>query len=231
MRLHRSLPVRPGINEVEAAMAFVHNVDKELARIDAILKQNKGSEAPEELFFKNAVYDQSKEQKREAPKLLDLENIHALFDELIQRASSCLPSSSSASAPSIPTSSVTVSMADSNTPTSYSSSASSVLYSENGVKRNTDWFPKNAKVACRWNRRNTHPSRRLIPNSTTRQEVTSGEESGKLSRIKPASLIEVSAKKGTRDLTRQNKLMDQVDWLPDSIGKLSDLVTLDLSEN
>lgn len=52
MRLHRSLPVRPGINEVEAAMAFVHNVDKEeLARIDAILKQNKGSEAPEELFF------------------------------------------------------------------------------------------------------------------------------------------------------------------------------------
>ena len=58
-----------------------------------------------------------------------------------------------------------------------------------------------------------------------------GEESGKLSRIKPASLIEVSAKKGTRDLTRQNKLMDQVDWLPDSIGKLSDLVTLDLSEN
>ncbi|CAL9182559.1 unnamed protein product [Musa hybrid cultivar] len=115
MRLHRSLPVRPGINEVEAAMAFVHNVDKELARIDAILKQNKESEAPEELFFKNAVYDQSKEQKREAPKLLDLENIHALFDELIQRASSCLPSSSSASAPSIPTSSVTVSMADSNT--------------------------------------------------------------------------------------------------------------------
>lgn len=169
-------------------MAFVHNVDKEeLARIDAILKQNKGSEAPEELFFvlqemqKNAVYDQSKEQKREAPKLLDLENIHALFDELIQRASSCLPSSSSASAPSIPTSSVTVSMADSNTPTSYSSSASSVLYSEKGVKRNTDWvsrdnsFLKMPRSACRWNRRNTHPSRRLIPNSTTRQEVTSGK--------------------------------------------------------
>jgi Leucine-rich repeat (LRR) protein len=58
-----------------------------------------------------------------------------------------------------------------------------------------------------------------------------GQDGDKLSWIKLASIIEVSAKKGTRDLKLQGKLMDQVDWLPDSLGKLSSLVTRDLSEN
>ncbi|RRT74557.1 hypothetical protein B296_00015184 [Ensete ventricosum] len=244
MRLHRSLPARPGIDEVEAAMALVHNVDnEEQGRIDAILKQNKGSEVPEELFFvlqemqKNLVYYQSKEQKREALKLLDLENVHVLFDELIQRASGCLPSSSNASAPSIPTTSIVDSKANSKTPTSYSTSVSSAFYSEKEVGRSTDWvskddsFLKKPRSHVDGISSNTHLSRGLVPNSTTRQEVTSGEESGKLSLIKLASLIEVSAKKGTRDLNLQNKLMDQIDWLPDSIGKLSSLITLDISEN
>ncbi|KAL2934036.1 Plant intracellular Ras-group-related LRR protein 5 [Bienertia sinuspersici] len=52
-----------------------------------------------------------------------------------------------------------------------------------------------------------------------------------MSLIKLASLVEVSAKKGYKELNLQNKLVDQVEWLPDSIGKLSGLVTLDLSEN
>ncbi|RHN40949.1 putative ABC transporter A, ABCA [Medicago truncatula] len=50
------------------------------------------------------------------------------------------------------------------------------------------------------------------------------QDGDKLSLIKLASIIEVSAKKGTRDLKLQGKLMDQVDWLPDSIGKLSSLI-------
>lgn len=108
MRLHRSLPPRPSIDEVEAAMAVVRNVEmEENSRIDAVLSQRKGIEVPEELFFvvqemqKNFVYYQSKEQKRDASKLLDLESLHVLFDELIQRASSCVPSSSNGSAQSI----------------------------------------------------------------------------------------------------------------------------------
>jgi Leucine-rich repeat (LRR) protein len=58
-----------------------------------------------------------------------------------------------------------------------------------------------------------------------------GQDGDKLSLIKLASIIEVSAKKGTRDLKLQGKLMDQVNWLPDLLGKLSSLATLDLSEN
>ncbi|CAL9157577.1 plant intracellular Ras-group-related LRR protein 4 [Musa acuminata AAA Group] len=244
MRLHRSLPPRPGIDEVEAAMALVRNVDKEeQTRIDAIQNQNKGFEVPEELFFvlqemqKNVVCHQSKEQKREALKLLDLENVHILFDKLIQRASSCLPSSSSGLAPSIPMNSEKVSTANLKTPTGYSSSPTSVFYSEKEAGRSSDRvtrddsFLKIPKSHIDGIGTKSHLSGGMIPNQTTRKEVISGEEGGKLSLIKLASLIEVSAKKGNHELNLQNKLMDQIDWLPDSIGKLSGLVTLDLSEN
>ena len=46
-----------------------------------------------------------------------------------------------------------------------------------------------------------------------------------------ASLIESSAKKGTTELNLLDKLVDQVEWLPVSLGKLQDVTELDLSEN
>jgi hypothetical protein len=58
-----------------------------------------------------------------------------------------------------------------------------------------------------------------------------GVETEKLSHFKLASMIEVVAKKGTWDLNLHGKLMNQIEWLPDSIGKLTGLVTLDISEN
>lgn len=104
MRLHRSLPARPGLDEVEAAKTLIRNVDKEdQARLDAIGKQTKGPNVPEELFQvmlemqRNLVYYHSKEQKREALRLLDLESLHSIFDDFIQRASNCVSSSSSSS--------------------------------------------------------------------------------------------------------------------------------------
>lgn len=97
MRIHRSLPVRPGIDEVEAAKSLIVNVEKDdEAKLESIAKQSKGKDVPDELFMilqemqKNLVYFRSMEQKREALKLVDLENVHSLFDELIQRASDCV---------------------------------------------------------------------------------------------------------------------------------------------
>ena len=53
----------------------------------------------------------------------------------------------------------------------------------------------------------------------------------KLGLIQVASLIESSAKKGTTELNLRGKLVDQVEWLPVSLGKLQDVTELDLSEN
>lgn len=102
MRIHRSLPPRPGIDEVEAAKGLIENVEKEdQACFEAIARQRKSSEVPGELFMvlqemkKGYIQFRSKEQKREAMKLLDLETVHAMFDDFIQRASNCIASPSS----------------------------------------------------------------------------------------------------------------------------------------
>ncbi|XP_042509459.1 plant intracellular Ras-group-related LRR protein 4-like [Macadamia integrifolia] len=251
MRVHKSLPRRLGIDEVEAAKDLILNVGKEeQLRVDAISKQRKGPNIPDELFFvmqeiqKKLVYFQCKEQKREAMKLLDLENVHALFDELIQRASKCIPSASNSiqvdySNGSIST--ISSSFSKSSASGSVSGIESSVtshgFYAEKETLKSSelctrdDSYLKTAKASFYMGGIGTAPSRPHVSDSSLKPASTSGQDVEKLSLIKLASLIEVSSKKGSRDLNLQNKLMDQIEWLPDSIGKLSGLVTLDLSEN
>ncbi|KAI4327869.1 hypothetical protein L6164_020281 [Bauhinia variegata] len=262
MRIHRSLPTRPGIDEVEAAKVLIINVEKEdQARLEAIARQTKSPDVPEELFMvlqemqKNLVYFQSKEQKKEALKLLDLENVHSLFDELIQRASNCVSSSSNknsrkASYSNGSTSTVSTSFSKNSESDAVSrgfnkspppTSASSSVYRIEKEPVNTsqlvtrdDSYVKKAKSTFHGDGFGIGPgisSKPQIVDSSLKPTTTSGQDGDKLSLIKLASLIEVSAKKGTRELNLKSKLMDQVDWLPDSIGKLSSLVTLDLSEN
>ncbi|XP_050228421.1 plant intracellular Ras-group-related LRR protein 4-like [Mercurialis annua] len=245
MRIHRLLPARPAIDEVEAAQALILNVDKEdQARMEVIVKQTKSPDVPEELFSillemqKNLVYFQGAEQKREALKLLDLENIHFLFDEYIQRASRCLPSSNSNGPAS------TASFSNVTAPASVNNSSSNLYYSEQKpLKSSSELFTRDDSYVTK-----VKPSLysegiggrvgggvsvtpRIVDSSLKTTATASGQDGEKLSLIKLASLIEVSKKKGAKDLNLQNKLMDQIEWLPDSLGKLSSLVSLDLSEN
>ncbi|KAG7544969.1 Leucine-rich repeat [Arabidopsis suecica] len=240
MRIHRSLPPRPGIDEVEAAKGLIDNVEKEdQACLEAIAKQRKSSEVPGELFMvlqemkKGYVQFRSKEQKREALKLLDLETVHALFDDFIQRASNCIASpSSNGSVSSRPP------LAPATTTTAVrSDSQSSLNFSEKAPVRPKDMVSRDDSFVSK-----SKPSlysdgfaAPRIPPQILDSTLTAGKFAGndgeKLSLIKLASLIEVSAKKATPEINLQNKLTDQVEWLPDSLGKLSSLTSLDLSEN
>ncbi|XAR73662.1 hypothetical protein NMG60_11007704 [Bertholletia excelsa] len=263
MKIHRSLPTRPGIEEVEAAKTLVRNVEKEdLARLEAVARQRKSTEVPDELFMvlqemqKNLVHFQSKEQKREALKLLDLENAYAVFDDLIQRASKCLPSASgtdsyqpSYSIPSTSTNSSSLSLTNSasfsggslSSPFTATTSSSSFYHDREPAKPSQlftrdDSYVKGAKATYYVDGtgvglRSGDAAAPQILDSSLKSPGTSGQDGEKLSLIKLASLIEVSSRKGTRDLSLRNKLMDQIEWLPDSIGKLSSLMTLNLSEN
>lgn len=254
MRIHGSLPTRPSIDEVEAARALIGNLEKEdQLKIEAIMRQNKRKGVPEELFKilqemqKNAVLFQSKEQKREALKLLDLENIYSVFDDLIQRATKCLPSNEP-SASSIDTNGLSlsnpVSFSDSSslnspaTTTTATTSSSSFYNAKEPMKASElyskdDSYLKKAKATFLGDglRSGDSLSGPKIVDSTLKPATTSGQDGEKLSLIKLASMIEVSSKKGSQELILRNKLSDQVEWLPDSIGKLSSLITLDLSEN
>ncbi|KAK7346831.1 hypothetical protein VNO80_21354 [Phaseolus coccineus] len=53
----------------------------------------------------------------------------------------------------------------------------------------------------------------------------------KLSLMKVATVIESCAGSGATTLELRGKLVDQMEWLPVSIGKLSDVTEMDLSEN
>lgn len=246
MRIHRSLPSRPGIDEVEAAKTLIRNVEKEdQARLDAIARHTNSPDVPEELFMvlqemrKSLVLFQSKEQKREAQRLLDLENLHCLFDGFIQRASKCVPSSTSGSGRSFSY------KFKSPASTSASTSTSTSHYSEKEPVKTSQLFSKDdsyvSTAKTKFYMDGIGIGLGIGPSVTSTVQIqdpslklptaTSGQDGEKLSLIKLASLIEVSAKKGTQDLNLHNKLMDQIEWVPDSIGKLSSLITLDLSEN
>ncbi|KAJ9540952.1 hypothetical protein OSB04_027458 [Centaurea solstitialis] len=242
MRIHRSLPPRPGIDDVEGAAILVRNLEaEEQARVEALSKQKKRKDVPEELFSvlvemqKSLIRFQTEEQKREAVRLLDLENTHQVFDEMIQRASGCCgPSSKDNSS----THSIT---SASNFSTVNSKPISSLYNDKEPVKaselftRDDSYVSKSKSVfngdSIRAGVRSSDVLRPKIVDSTLKPAITSGQADAQLNLMKLASLIEVSSKKGTKDLNLRNKLMERIEWLPDSIGKLSSLITLDLSEN
>lgn len=102
MKTHRTLPARPRTEEVEAALTVVENAAREeISRLEALSStKNNGSSSMAVEFFtilqemqKSIVCFECKEKKRDALKLLDLENVHVLFDDLIMRASSCVSNS------------------------------------------------------------------------------------------------------------------------------------------
>ncbi|KAI3668897.1 hypothetical protein L6452_40114 [Arctium lappa] len=263
MRTHRSLPPRPGIEDVEGAKILIRNADSELqSRLEAIAKQKKRKDVPEELFSvlvemqKHLVHFHTMEQKREAAKLLDLENYHVVFDEMIQRASKCVvPSGSDNNIPSVAStssslSSLTNSAAFSGANFNGNSSSTagvtpvstfSLHYDKEPVKTSElftrdDSYVQKSQSSIHGDGigrvlRMSDTSRPMIVDSTLKPAITSGQDGERLSLIRLASLIEVSSKKGAKDLNLGSKLMDQIEWLPDSIGKLSSLITLDLSEN
>ncbi|KAG2314674.1 hypothetical protein Bca52824_017796 [Brassica carinata] len=65
------------------------------------------------------------------------------------------------------------------------------------------------------------PRKPQVTDSTLEAKKLTGHSREKMSLIKLATLIELSAKKATQELNLQHKLMDQIEWLPDSIGNFN----------
>ncbi|KAL1569794.1 Plant intracellular Ras-group-related LRR protein 4 [Salvia divinorum] len=239
MRLRRSLPARPGIDEVVAAKTLIRNVEREdQLGLEAIAKQSKGKDVPEELFKIlqeiqiSMIHFQSKEHSREALKLLDVESVHLVFDNLIQRASRCLPGASDSHY------SDTVKTSYNGSPSSLNTSATTeIVKASEPLFTRDDMYVKKPKMGFNMDGLGFgSPAGDLLATTqivdpTLKPVTASGQDGEKLSLIKLASLIEASVKKGTQKLVLQAKLSDQIKWLPDSIRKLSSLTTLDLSEN
>lgn len=244
MRMHRSLPPRPSLEEVEAAIGLIKDVQRtELSRLEMVQRQPKPPGVPEELFSvlqemqKNLIYFQGNEEKREALALLDLEQCHRLFDDLLQKASGALSqtdqgNSRPSAVPSFHTNGVRV-----------LGNGEEVFLKQLEVKKNQevggipeyskdDSFIQNSKVShSEMGILGSGKDKVSLPISFVKPSAGTGDDGQKLSAMKVASLIEAAAKKGAESLDLQGRLVEQLERFPDSIGKLSSLVQLNLSEN
>lgn len=94
MTIYRSLPPRPTIEELEAAISLVKAVDsEEKLKLDQLSSQVPPQDVPSEIFSvlqqvkKTMVLFQSHEQSKEALELVEVDKFYQKFDELIQTAS------------------------------------------------------------------------------------------------------------------------------------------------
>lgn len=211
MRTYRSLPPRPTVEEVEAATAVLTSSNcEEEAKIDELSRKGKPAGVPDELFFvlqevkRNTVQLLALEQRRDALRVLDLDRRFRVLDELIQRASKLVSDEDGDEEdnPKLVGLSVPLPTID-----------PSLVTMEKEAKGGSD-LPKE-----------------LDRGSSLKFDIRSGKDTEKLSLIMVASLIETAAKKGAGVLDLQGKLMDQIEWLPTSLGKLQDVTELNFSEN
>lgn len=93
-KIYKSLPPRPSIEEVEAAISVVKSVDaEEEMRLAEISKQVAPGDTPPELFTvlqelrKAMVVFEGQEQRREAVLLIEVDKRFRGFDRLIRSAS------------------------------------------------------------------------------------------------------------------------------------------------
>ncbi|THU73211.1 hypothetical protein C4D60_Mb04t20420 [Musa balbisiana] len=232
MRIYRSLPPRPSIVEVEAAMAVIRTADsEEEARIGEIGKIQKPPDVPEELFLvlqevrKNLILLQGQEQRREAMTVVELDKRFQVFDELIQRASELVSSEEGGGV-----------CEEKEFKADFNVEVPRIRRCLSSVKEETDEKGDQdvSHVLVHSSSMSEVPSAddisMVLCSSFPTMPVANGDTK-KLSLIQVASLIETSAKKGIGILDLQGKLMDQIEWLPNSLGKLQDVVELNLSEN
>ncbi|KAL5231249.1 hypothetical protein ABZP36_030025 [Zizania latifolia] len=226
-RLYRELPPRPTVEDVEAAAAVLASADaEEAARLDEVAREAAAARQPEgvpgELLAvllearRNAVRLRALQQRKEAAHVVELERSFKVFDDLIQRASRVV-SSGEAGGGRTGDGGVGVDKED----------------LEMEVKKKEAAFAAAAAAA-----EIERGSKGLValgleskPISSLRRDVSAGSDLEKLSLIQVAGLIESSAKKGTTELNLRGKLVDQIEWLPVSLGKLQDVTELDISEN
>lgn len=216
-RIYRSLPPRPAIEEVEAAASVLETVDsEEKARLEEISRQELPKDVPAEVCSvlkevkRTMVLFQSHEQKKEARHVIEVDGMFQKFAELIQRASELVSGGGGG---------------DDRRDVRFEDPVERIVREGEIMEQN---------LACGEVDDETEKEslRKLVKSASAKATISTVKvDSEKLSLMKVAALIENSAKTGAEALDLRGKLMDQIEWLPMSLGKLSEVTELDISEN
>ncbi|KAL1531168.1 plant intracellular Ras-group-related LRR protein 5-like [Salvia divinorum] len=210
--IYKSLPPRPSIEQVAAANSVLQTVETEQhLQLEEISKQPPPQGVPPELFSvlqevkKAMVSFRSHEQRKEAAELVELNRILQVFDELIQKASSLV-----SGRPFLERGGKD------------EDDAEGEIVEEKSVDSTDDDDVKSIYPI-------TAPSSKIVALAAAAFPRDGGSE--KLNLMDVAAAIENSSKTGATVLDLRGKLMDKVEWLPFTLGKLSTLSELNISEN
>ncbi|KAL5550902.1 hypothetical protein UlMin_001078 [Ulmus minor] len=213
MKTYKSLPPRPTIEEVEAAKSVIKTVNtEEQMKLEDISKMELPREVSPEMFSvlqqfrKNVVLYYGFEQRKEAVHVIEVDKRFQIFDDLIQRASGLVSGDTQ--------NQKVVNLSD-----PVDKIAKEVVITDDSMVKNREL------------ERPDRNGLRVLERSSSAKATLFSVDTGKLSLMKVAALIENTAKSGSVALDLRGKLTDQMEWLPVSIGKLSDVTELDLSEN
>ncbi|KAK4787409.1 hypothetical protein SAY86_011242 [Trapa natans] len=215
MTIYRSLPPRPSIEEVEAAESILRTADlEEKSKMEEVLKMEELSvDIPRELSSvlreakRTLVLFQLLEQRKEADFLVESERLFRAFDGLIRRANRVVSGEADGEEPFLS------------------------LQGHQGEEADGEIAEEKEEEEIL-----TLVEKKVLLHDTQKDQAkgfsaTGGEEVEKLSLIKVAAVIETSAKTESIFLDLKRKLMDKIEWLPLSIGKLTGVTVVDLSEN
>ncbi|XP_006362501.1 plant intracellular Ras-group-related LRR protein 5-like isoform X1 [Solanum tuberosum] len=201
-RIYKSLPPRPSILEIEASISVIKSVEtEEKIELDEISKKVVEIEenVPAELFSvlqqvrKAMVLFQSKEQRKEAVQLIELDKTYQDFDVLIQEATELISGDTQMG------------------------KINSFEDPIGEIGKKDENLMKGLVTSCE-----------LITVSSSGLGIKHKE---KYSLMKVAALIENAAKTRARVVDLHNKLMDKIEWLPLSLGKLVNVTELNVADN
>ncbi|XP_057767887.1 plant intracellular Ras-group-related LRR protein 5-like isoform X2 [Salvia miltiorrhiza] len=214
--IYKSLPPRPSVEEVAAANSVLQTVESEQnLQLEEISKHPPPQGVPPELFSvlqevkKAMVSFRSHEQRKEAADLVELDRILQVFDGLIQKASSLV-----SGRPFLGGDGEDDRDGEIVEEKSVDSSDDDDVDGDSDLK---SIYPI------------ITPSSKIVALASAAYPGDGGSE--KLNLMDVAAAIENSFKTGATHLDLRGKLMDKVEWLPFTLGKLSTLSELNLSEN
>ncbi|KAH7863164.1 hypothetical protein Vadar_014146 [Vaccinium darrowii] len=231
MRTYKTLPPRPTIEEVEAATSVLDTVNTEQhTKLEEISSQVGPHDVPPELFSvlqqvrKTQVLFHSHEQRKEAVHLVETDKMFQAFDELIQRASDLVFGGTQVEK-----------RVDLGDPVGEIAGEIVIKKKDLGKGKIVDGgsFRGLVKSSSFQGKIDDGALKGLVGSSSTNKPTVfiSGGDAEKLSLMKVAAIIENCAKSGERVLDLQGKLMETIEWLPVSLGKLSNIYELNLSQN
>ncbi|KAI3692058.1 hypothetical protein L6452_31867 [Arctium lappa] len=214
MTTYKSLPPRPTIEDLEAAISVIKTLNtEEKQKLDEINTQICPPDVPQNLFSilqkvrQTMVLFQTQEQRKEPLQIVDFDQIHQTFDELILKASNCV-------------------------------SGDTQLDQEDDFKYPVANFEKKGVISdesllVSQKIKKVESFKGLVKSSSTKtiNFISGVEEPERLSLMKVAALIETIAKQEGKVLDLQSKLMENIQLLPTSLGKLSNITELNLSDN